>query len=82
MVMKAATLYDAGEPCGAEANAGKYVAAEAAFQSCQTAIATLGGRGYAKEYHVERYADDVIVVCGTYTDVHAGSARTTDRTGS
>jgi len=55
MVMKAATLYDSGKPCGAEANSAKYLAAEAAFQSCQTAIATLGGMGYAKEYHVERY---------------------------
>ncbi|HEX3379028.1 MAG TPA: acyl-CoA dehydrogenase family protein [Paraburkholderia sp.] len=61
MVMKAATLYDAGEPCGAEANAGKYLAAEAAFQSCQTAIATLGGMGYAKEYHVERYLRECMI---------------------
>lgn len=55
MVFKAASLYDAGEPCGAEANAAKYLAAEACNQACQTAIATLGGMGYAKEYHVERY---------------------------
>jgi acyl-CoA dehydrogenase len=61
MVMKAATLYDAGEPCGAEANAAKYLAAEAAFQSCQTAIATLGGMGYAKEYHVERYLRECMI---------------------
>ncbi|WP_321909674.1 MULTISPECIES: acyl-CoA dehydrogenase family protein [unclassified Paraburkholderia] len=61
MVMKAATLYDAGEPCGAEANAGKYLAAEAAFQACQTAIATLGGMGYAKEYHVERYLRECMI---------------------
>ncbi len=55
MTFKAASLYDAGKPCGAEANAAKYLAAEAASQACQTAIATLGGMGYAKEYHVERY---------------------------
>ncbi len=55
MVFKAASLYDAGKPCGAEANAGKYLAGEAAFQACQTAIATHGGMGFAKEYHVERY---------------------------
>ena len=54
MVMKAATLYDAGQPCGAEANAAKYLAAEAAHDACQNAILTLGGMGYAKEYHVER----------------------------
>jgi acyl-CoA dehydrogenase len=61
MVFKAASLYDAGKPCGAEANAAKYLAAEAAFQSCQTAIATLGGMGYAKEYHVERYLRECMI---------------------
>lgn len=54
MMLKAATLYDAGEPCGTEANAAKYLAAEAAHDACQNAILTLGGMGYAKEYHVER----------------------------
>lgn len=54
MVFKAATLYDANEPCGIEANAAKYLAAEAAHDACQNAILTLGGMGYAKEYHVER----------------------------
>ncbi|AMM16741.1 acyl-CoA dehydrogenase [Burkholderia sp. PAMC 28687] len=61
MVFKAAFLYDAGKPCGAEANSAKYLAAEAAFQSCQTAIATLGGMGYAKEYHVERYLRECMI---------------------
>ena len=55
MVYKAASLYDRGQPCGAEANAAKYLAAEAASQACETAIATHGGMGYAREYHVERY---------------------------
>ncbi|XOT96573.1 acyl-CoA dehydrogenase family protein, partial [Alcaligenes pakistanensis] len=55
VTLKAAALYDAGKPCGEYANASKYLAAEAGFQSCQTAIQTLGGMGYAKEYHVERY---------------------------
>ncbi|HEX6978231.1 MAG TPA: acyl-CoA dehydrogenase family protein [Alphaproteobacteria bacterium] len=55
MVFKAATLYDRGQPCGAEANAAKYLAAEACFRACETAILTLGGMGYAKEYHVERF---------------------------
>jgi acyl-CoA dehydrogenase len=55
MVLKAAWLYDKGEECGAEANAAKYLAAEAAFDACQTAIMTFGGMGFAKEYHVERY---------------------------
>lgn len=55
MVQKAAALYDAGEPCGPYANSAKYLAAEAAFYACQTAVQTLGGMGYAREYHVERY---------------------------
>lgn len=54
MVFKAAALYDAGAPCGIEANTAKYLAAEAAHDACQNAILTLGGMGYAKEYHVER----------------------------
>ncbi|SAI74531.1 acyl-CoA dehydrogenase [Bordetella ansorpii] len=54
MVMRAATQYDAGLPCAPSANAGKYLAAEAGHNACQTAILTLGGMGYAKEYHVER----------------------------
>ncbi|WP_175873280.1 acyl-CoA dehydrogenase family protein [Burkholderia sp. BCC0397] len=61
MVMKAATRYDAGQSCGAEANAAKYLGAEAAFQACQTAIATHGGMGYAKEYHVERYLRECMI---------------------
>jgi acyl-CoA dehydrogenase len=55
MVMKAASLYDAKLPCAAEANAAKYLAAEACFHACENAILTHGGMGYAKEYHVERY---------------------------
>lgn len=55
MVFKAASLYDAKESCAAEANAAKYLAAEACFHACENAILTHGGMGYAKEYHVERY---------------------------
>ncbi|WP_326534991.1 acyl-CoA dehydrogenase family protein [Pseudorhodoferax sp.] len=55
MVLKAASLYDAHQPCGAEANAAKYLGAEACFHACENAILTHGGMGYAKEYHVERY---------------------------
>ena len=55
LVQEAARLYDAGAPCGAEANAAKYFAAEAAFRACEQAILTHGGYGYAREYHVERY---------------------------
>jgi len=61
MVMKAATLYDAGKPCGAEANAAKYLAGEAGFNACQAAVMTHGGYGYASEYHVERYLREVLI---------------------
>jgi acyl-CoA dehydrogenase len=54
MVLKAASRYDAGLPCGAEANTAKYLAAEAGHNACQTAILTLGGMGYSREYRVER----------------------------
>lgn len=55
MVLKAASRYDAGRNCAAEANAAKYLAGEACFNACQNAILTHGGMGFAKEYHVERY---------------------------
>ncbi len=61
MVFKAAWLYDRDKPCGAEANAAKYLAAEAAFDACQQAVMTHGGFGYAKEYHVERYLRESLV---------------------
>ena len=61
MAMKAASLFDSGQPCGAEANAAKYLAAEAGFEACQTAVMTHGGFGYAKEYQVERYLREVMV---------------------
>jgi len=54
LCMKAAWLYDAGRPCGAEANAAKLMAAEAGFEACDVALQTHGGYGYAKEFHVER----------------------------
>ena len=61
LTMKAAWLYDAGQPCGAEANAAKYLAGEAGFHACETAVMTHGGYGYAKEFHVERYLREVMV---------------------
>jgi acyl-CoA dehydrogenase len=61
MVMKAATLFDQGQECGIEANAGKYLAGEFAFEACHTAMLTLGGMGYAQEYHVERYLRESLI---------------------
>ncbi len=61
MCMKAAFLYDAGKPCGAEANAAKYLSAEAGFTACERSVMTHGGMGYAKEFHVERYLREVMI---------------------
>jgi acyl-CoA dehydrogenase len=61
MMLKAAALYDAGKPCGVEANAAKYLCAEAGFRACETAVMTHGGMGYAKEYHVERYLREILI---------------------
>ncbi len=61
MVMKAAALFDLGQECGVEANAGKYLAAEAGFEACHTALSTLGGMGYAQEYHIERFLREVLI---------------------
>ena len=61
MVLKAASLYDSGQPCGAEANTAKYLGAEAGFRACETAVMTHGGMGYAKEYHVERLLRESLI---------------------
>lgn len=61
MVLRAAWEYDSGLPCGASANAAKYLAGEAGFDACQQAVMTHGGFGYAKEFHVERYLREVMI---------------------
>jgi acyl-CoA dehydrogenase len=62
MALHAAELYDAGKPCGAQANAAKYLAADAGFRACDRAIRTHGGMGYAAEYQVERYFREMVAV--------------------
>ena len=59
--VKAASLYDAGEPCGIEANAAKYLGAEAGYEACTRAVMTHGGMGYAKEFHVERLMREIMI---------------------
>ena len=54
MCLRAAWLYDQKLPCGAEANAAKFLAARAAFDACTRAVMTHGGMGYAREFQVER----------------------------
>ena len=61
MTLHAAQRYDGGLPCGAQANAAKYLAADAGFHACDRAIRTHGGMGYAQEYHVERYFREMVV---------------------
>lgn len=61
MMMNAAWRYDAGESCGAEANAAKYLCGEAGFRACELAVLTHGGMGYSKEFHVERYLREVML---------------------
>lgn len=61
VVFKAASLFDAGADCGVEANTAKYLAAEAGYEACQTAVMSMGGMGYAQEYHVERYLREALI---------------------
>ena len=61
MTLSAAWQYDNNLPCGAAANAAKYLAGEVGFDACQQAVMTHGGFGYAKEFHVERYLREILV---------------------
>jgi acyl-CoA dehydrogenase len=61
MILKAAWLYDHKQPCAAEANAAKYLAGEAGYRACETAVMTHGGMGYAKDYHVERLLRESLI---------------------
>ena len=61
MMLKAAWAYDHGQDCGAEANAAKYLAAEAGFRAAEQAVMTHGGMGYAEEFHVERYFRESLI---------------------
>ncbi len=54
MRFRAASLFDAGEPCGAEANMAKLLAADASWEAANVAIQTHGGFGFATEYDIER----------------------------
>ncbi|OLC44487.1 MAG: acyl-CoA dehydrogenase [Acidobacteria bacterium 13_1_40CM_65_14] len=54
MRFKAAELFDRGEPCGAEANMAKLLAADASWEAANVAVQTHGGFGFAEDYDVER----------------------------
>ena len=61
VMLKAAHLYDSGKPCGAYANAAKFLAGRAAFDTATQAVLTHGGMGYAKEYQVERLMREAVL---------------------
>ncbi len=61
LTLKAGWLYDNGKPCGAEANAAKFLGARAGHDAAMQAVLTHGGMGYAKEFHVERLLREVIL---------------------
>ena len=61
LIAKAAYQYDNGENSGGLANAAKFFAAEAGFKAATQAVITLGGMGYAKEYHVERLLRESLI---------------------
>ena len=54
MTRKAAALFDAGVPCGAEANMAKLLASEASWEAADVCMQTFGGFGFAEEYDIER----------------------------
>ena len=54
MRIRAAELFDAGKPCGPEANMAKLLAADASWEAANVAVQTFGGFGFAEEYDVER----------------------------
>jgi len=54
MRVRAADLFDRGEPCGAEANMAKLLAADASWEAANVAVQTYGGFGFAEEYDIER----------------------------
>jgi acyl-CoA dehydrogenase len=54
MRWKACELFDRGEPCGAEANMAKHLAAKASWEAANVCLQTHGGFGFASEYDVER----------------------------
>jgi acyl-CoA dehydrogenase len=54
MCRRAAALFQAGRPCGADANIAKLLASEATWKAADTTLQTYGGFGYAKEYDIER----------------------------
>jgi acyl-CoA dehydrogenase len=53
-VRRAAALFDAGQPCGSDANIAKLLASEACWRAAEAAMQTFGGFAFAREYDIER----------------------------
>ena len=63
LTFDAAEAYDRGERCDMEAGMAKYFASEAAVRNSEEALRIFGGYGYSKEYEIERYYRDSILMC-------------------
>jgi len=62
MCLRAAWLYDKKLPCGAEANAANFLGARASFDAYTRAVTTHGGMSYAREFQVERFVRESILL--------------------
>ncbi|MBB4614855.1 acyl-CoA dehydrogenase family protein [Novosphingobium taihuense] len=63
LTLDAAAAYDRGERCDMEAGMAKYFASEAGFQNAQEAMRIFGGYSYSKEYEIERFYRDAMLMC-------------------
>ena len=63
LTFDAAETYDRGERCDMQAGMAKYFASEAAVENSQTAMRIYGGYSYSKEYEIERYYRDALLMC-------------------
>ena len=63
LTLDAAEAYDRGERCDMEAGMAKYFASEAAVRNSEESLRIHGGYGYSKEYDIERYYRDAILMC-------------------
>jgi alkylation response protein AidB-like acyl-CoA dehydrogenase len=63
LTFDAAEAYDRGERCDMQAGMAKYFASEAAVENSQTAMRIFGGYSYSKEYEIERYYRDALLMC-------------------
>ena len=70
---QAATLFDAGLPCGGESNMVKYLCSEASWEAAEAAMTTFGGFGVATEYDIERkWKDPAVSNCTCFEQLGVG----------